>query len=316
METIRLGISKCLLGEAVRYDGQHKLDRYIRDTLGNFVSFVPVCPEVDCGLPVPRESMRLVGRPDDYRLLTSRSGRDITPQMKAWIPSAIEKLKSEKISGFIFKKGSPSSAFNDAKIYSGTGIPIARGPGIFASEVIRNFPLIPCEDEGRLNDDNLRENFIERLFVYARWQEFLDSENAGPAGLVGFHMKHKLLVMAHSPSALKALGQLVAQGRKGNHKEICDSYVRLLMDALKLQATVRKNVNVLMHIAGYFKKQLSGIEKEEFQEVLEAYMNGLLPLIVPVTLLNHYVRVYGEAYLAEQYYLNPHPLELKLRNHV
>ncbi len=315
METIKLGVSKCLLGEPVRYDGQHKLDKYIRDSLGKFVTFVPVCPEVECGLPVPRESMRLVGRPEDYRLLTSRSGRDITPMMREWLPSVINKLQTEKISGFIFKKGSPSSAFNDAKIYSSTGIPIARGAGIFAAEVLKNFPLIPCEDEGRLNDDNLRENFIERLFVYARWQEFIDS-GASLAGLVEFHMKHKLLIMAHSPSALKQLGQIAAQGRKGRRGENFDSYIRLLMDSLKLQATVRKNVNVLMHIAGYFKKQLSTAEKEEFQEILNAYMNGLLPLIVPVTLLNHYVRSFGEEYLKDQYYLNPHPLELKLRNHV
>jgi len=315
METVRLGISACLLGEPVRYDGGHKLDRFVRDTLGQYVEYVPVCAEVECGLGVPRESMHLEGDPQAPRLVTSRTKRDITDQMLAWAHNRMTKLERENLCGFIFKSNSPSSGMERVKIFDRNGMPRKIGIGVFAGVFMKHFPLIPVEEEGRLHDPALRESFIERIFVLKRWREMMDQ--GGKVGaLVEFQTRHKLLVMAHSPKHGNHLGKLVA-GAKGIPEEELDrQYQGLLMEALKLRATVKKHTNVLQHLMGYFKKQLSADEKQELLEVIEHYYDGHFPLIVPMTLINHYVRKYGQPYLKAQYYLNPHPLELQLRNHV
>lgn len=313
---IRVGISQCLLGDPVRYDAGHKLDRYLRDTLGMFVQWVPVCPEVECGLPTPRESMHLVGSPDNPRLLTTRSRIDQTGRMQGWIAMRIPQLAGERLCGFVFKTRSPSSGMRDIKIYDETGKNVRhRGAGLFARAFMENFPLIPVEDEGRLNDMGLRENFIERVFVFARWQYYEETDGS-PKGLIEFHTDHKLLIMAHSPKDLKTLGALVAKVKAIPPETLRREYITTLMAALRLKATPRKNTNVLDHCKGYFKKQLSAGEKEELREVIDDYHAGLIPLIVPVTLIRHYTRLYGEPYLMRQKYLNPHPRELMLRNHV
>ena len=311
---IKLGISRCLLGENVRYDGGHKLDRYLRDTLGKYVRWVPVCPEVECGLSVPREAMRLVGTAEKHRLLTVRSRADHTARMAAWMDSALARLEEEELCGFVFKARSPSSAMRDARVYTETGQPSSKGPGMFAAEFMRRLPLVPVEDEGRLNDESLRENFIERVFTYARWQDFV-RQGASVRGLVDFHTRHKLMLMAHSPTHYRQLGRLTAGATGLGRRELLSEYCRLMLDGMKLVATVKKNTNVLYHAAGYFKKKLSADEKEELVEVISNYHDGLVPLVVPVVLLRHYTRKYEEPYLSQQYYLNPHPGELKLRNH-
>lgn len=312
----RVGISRCLLGENVRYDGGHKLDRFLRDVLGRHVAFVSVCPEVECGLTVPREAMRLVGDPEAPRLLTIKTRQDITPRMVAWADERVRQLADAGLCGFVFKFGSPSSGMSRVKVYPEAGGPAAlKGRGIFAARLMDAQPLLPVEDEGRLNDPALRENFIERVFVMHRWRSML-AQGFSLGRLVDFHTRHKLLVMAHSVVHYRSLGKLVAQGAALPQAELQHAYLSGLMEALRLEATVKKQSNALAHVMGYFKRSLSPDEKQELLEVLEAYARELVPLIVPMTLLNHYVRKFGEQYLAGQWYLRPHPAELKLRNHV
>jgi uncharacterized protein YbgA (DUF1722 family)/uncharacterized protein YbbK (DUF523 family) len=312
---IKLGISTCLLGENVRYDGGHKLDHYLKDTLGKHVDWVPVCPEVEYGLPIPREAMRLVGTPDSPRLLTIRSKKDHTEGMLKWAKKRLKELEGEDLCGFIFKSKSPSSGYKGVKVYAESGMPSKKGTGIFAGAFLTHFPLVPVEDDGRLHDPQLRENFIERVFVFRRWKKFL-IERGDRGGLVSFHTEHKLLLMSHSQKHYSILGRNVAEAKKGKKEEVFTSYISTLMEGLQLIATVKKNTNVLTHTVGYFREDLSADEKAELLEVIENYHRGLIPLVVPVTLINHYVRKYDEPYLKRQHYLNPHPAELMLRNHV
>lgn len=314
MEKIRIGISSCLLGQNVRYDGGHQHDRYITDTLGRWFEWVPVCPEVEYGLPVPREAMRLVGRPESPRLVTVRTGIDHTDGMRSWAEKRLEALASLDLCGFIFKSRSPSSGMAAVKVYPENGMPVKKGVGIFAGAFMQRFPLVPAEEDGRLNDPALRENFIERIFVYRRWRE-VEKTNSVMADLVSFHAEHKLLILSHSPKHLTILGRLVANPERMKLPALREAYIRNLMEALRLSATVRKQTNVLEHMAGYFKKRLTPDEKQELGEVIGLYHQGFLPLIVPLTLIAHYVRLYREPYLQRQIYLHPHPVELMLRNH-
>jgi uncharacterized protein YbgA (DUF1722 family)/uncharacterized protein YbbK (DUF523 family) len=312
---IKLGISSCLLGEKVRYDGGHKLDRFITETLGQLVEFVPVCPEVECGLGVPREAMHLVAAPGSPRLVTFRTQTDHTERLLAWAQKRLVELEQEDLCGFIFKSGSPSSGMERVKIYSGKGEPARTGVGLFAREFMRHFPLLPVEDEGRLHDPALRENFLERLFTMKRWRETV-ALGARRGHLVDFHTRHKLLIMSHSPEHYRLLGKLVARVKEIPLPEAYEQYQTRLMEALRLKSTIKKNVNVLLHVMGYFKRNLSEAEKVKLLEIINSYRQGYIPLIVPVTLLNHFVRKYEQPYLKNQYYLDPHPVELKLRNHV
>lgn len=314
-EKIRIGISSCLLGERVRYDGGHKLDRFITETLGEYFEWVPVCPEVEYGLPLPREEMRLVGDPQSPRLITRRTGVDHTEGMLRWAEKRLNGLEGEGLCGFIFKSRSPSSGIGGVKVYTPSGTPSKKGAGIFGGAFLKRFPLIPAEDDGRLHNPALRENFIERVFVFRRWRELL-KKGASRGDLVAFHTRHKLLVLAHSPRHYAALGRLVAGAKRQSHEALLGEYIGTMMEALRLLATVKKNTNVLLHAMGYFKKLLSPDEKQELFEVIENYHRALVPLVVPVTLIKHYVRKFDEEYLRGQYYLNPHPVELMLRNHV
>ncbi|MDT8440520.1 MAG: DUF523 and DUF1722 domain-containing protein [Desulfuromonadales bacterium] len=314
-DKIRLGISSCLLGEQVRYDGGHQLDRFLRDTLGDYVDWVPVCPEVELGLPTPRETLRLVQRDDDTRLVFSKSGEDITEPMLAWARKRVAELESEKLCGFIFKAKSPSSGMERVKLYDRHGVPAKQGVGLFARVFMEQFPLLPVEEDGRLHDPHLRENFIESIFVMQRWRALLD-RGVSAAALVDFHTRHKLLLLAHSPEIYRQLGKLVAAAGSLPVDKLCADYQALLMQALRLRSSLRKQVNVLQHLLGYFKKQLSADEKQEALQLIDHYRQGVVPLIVPITLINHYVRKYDQPYLKQQVYLNPHPVELKLRNHV
>lgn len=315
MEKIRLGISTCLLGEPVRFDGGHKWDRFLTDTLGQYVEYVPVCPEVECGLGIPRESLRLVGDWQNPRLITVRTNLDQTDRMKEWAKRKILELEKEDLCGFIFKSGSPSSGMERVKVYDRNGVPAKRGVGIFARAFIDHLPLLPVEDEGRLNDPHLRENFIERIFALKRWREVL-REKPSRGKLVDFHTRNKLLLLSHSPSHYQQMGRWVAQGKKAPLKELYARYQTLFLEALKVKATSKKNANVLQHMMGYFKDQLSADEKQELLDIIDRFRQEFLPLIVPVTLITHYVRKYKQPYLLEQSYLQPHPTELQLRNHV
>lgn len=313
---MKIGISSCLLGHKVRYDGQHKLDRFLRDELGPYVEWIPVCPETECGLGIPREAMRLIGKDtESARLYTNKTFVDKTDQMLEYVYEKLDDLEKQKLRGFVFKAKSPTSGMRGVKIYTEAGMPSHRGAGIFAREFMRRFPHLPVEDEGRLHDAGIRENFIETIYVYDRWLTFLEQDKS-TAGLMDFHSRHKYLLMAHSPAELKLMGKAVAGINKHNHDETLKIYEKLLLGTLQLKATTKKHANVLQHIMGYFKKILTADEKAELLDVIERYKNNLVPLIVPIVLLQHYVRKYQEPYLLEQWYLHPHPDELKLRNHV
>jgi len=314
-EKIKIGISSCLLGEKVRYNGGHKLDRFIRDTLGQFMEFVPVCPEVESGMSVPRGTLQLAGNPRNPRLETIGAGKDYTNPMTLWGGKKLGELEHENLSGYIFKSGSPSCGMKNITVYHENGGCTSNGPGLWARMVMDYFPLLPFEDEGRLHDPELRENFIERIFVLRRWRE-LCAGGMTTGHLADFHTKHKLLIMSHSPRILRELGKLAASGKKTDRNSLFSAYINRLTMALCLKTTVKKNLNVLYHLMGYFKKNLSPDEKQELLEVFDEYAHEHIPLIVPITLINHYVRKYEQPYLREQYYLNPHPIELKLRTHV
>lgn len=315
MEKIRLGISACLLGQNVRWNGGHALDRFLAYTLGSYVEYVPVCPEMECGFGVPRDTFRLTGDPERPRLMVARTGIDQTEKMEAWAHKRVLALEKENLCGFVFKSDSPSSGMERVKVYDDKGIPRKIGVGIFARIFMEHFPLMPVEEEGRLHDPVLRENFIETIFICRRYRKIMDEKNRA-AGLVDFHTRNKLLLMAHSPAILKKMGSLVAGSGKLTTRALVDQYEKLLSEAMALKPTLAKHTNVLHHIVGYFKKDLSADEKQELLEVIDKYRTGTIPLIVPVTLLAHYVRKFNQPYLREQTYLQPHPAELMLRNHV
>ena len=309
---VKIGISSCLLGNKVRWNGGHTLDHYLTETLGPHVEFIPVCPEVECGLGVPREALRLVGDPAAPRLVTSKTMIDYTEQMQSWGCKRIRELGKIDLCGFIFKSKSPSSGMARIKVYNQKGVPASNGVGIFARIFMDAFPRIPVEDDGRLHDPGIRENFIEQLFTLQRWREtHFGRKTVGR--LVDFHTRHKLLILSHSEIIYRKMGKLVAEGKQLDPEQLFDQYENMLLEALKLKTTVKKNLNVLAHIMGYFKKLLSNDEKQEILEIFERYRNGYIPLIVPITLLNHFVRKYDNTYLKEQNYLNPHPVELRLR---
>lgn len=310
----RVGISTCLLGENVRYNGGHARDRFLTDTFGEFVDWVPVCPEVECGLPVPREAMRLVRDPASPRLVTIDTKIDHTPRMKAWARKRVRELESENLAGFVFKSRSPSSGMERVKVYDEKGVPHRVGVGVWARAFMDHFPLLPTEEEGRLHDPMLRENFIERIFCLKRYRDAMATRRSRGA-LVRFHSGHKLQLMAHSQRIIKEMGQIVARAKQMRPPDLFGRYEELLMAALTLKATPGKNANVLMHALGHFKKQLTADEKKEALEVIDQYRAGYTPLVVPATLIAHFVRKYKEPYLASQTYFNPHPIELKLRNH-
>lgn len=309
-----VGISKCLLGFKVRYDGGHKLDHYIHDVFGKYVEFIPVCPEVECGMSVPREAMHLTDESGEIRLKTQRTGIDLSEQMFSWTKKKIRELTTSSLCGYILKAKSPSCGLSKVKVYK-KGVFEKSDRGVFANHLISSFPLLPIEDEGRLHDSEIRENFIERVFIVHRWHRLLE-EKKMLSNLMTFHAQHKYLIMSHSPKLLKELGAYIATAKKTNTLKVYQSYYSRLCDALSLIATVSKNTNVLMHISGYFRNNLTPDEKAELLEIIDNYHNHLVPLIVPVTLINHYVRKYQPVYLEHQYYLHPHPMELMLRNHV
>ncbi|MFZ5995722.1 MAG: YbgA family protein [Thermodesulfobacteriota bacterium] len=313
-KTIRLGISACLLGSKVRFDGGHKWDRFITDTLGQYVEYMPVCPEAECGLGIPREPMRLTGEPDSPRLVTVRTAQEHTKRMARWVRKRMVELAKEGLSGFIFKARSPSCGVREIQVFNEEGGRVKNGVGIFARAFMDHFPLCPVEDEDRLHDPAVRENFIERIFVYKRWRE-MGAQKMSRDNLADFHNRHELLILAHSPKRRRMMTKLIA-AKESPAKGLYLAYQNLLMEALRLKVTPNKNISILQHIVGCLKKQLSPDERKELLEAVDSYRQGRVPLIVPITLLNHYVRRCDLPYLKEQYYLSPHPIELQLRNHV
>ena len=311
---LKIGVSSCLLGNSVRYNGGHAHDRFITETLGQYVEFVPVCPEAECGLGIPRPTMHLRGDVENPRLVVTKTGEDRTDRMITWAEKRFEELAGENLCGFIFKKNSPSSGMARVKIFNAKGQPVKKGSGIFAGMFMKRFPLIPVEEDGRLNDPLLRENFIEQIFAMKRWRETL-SKGSTRGNLVDFHTRNKMLLRSHSEKHYRRMGKLVASAKTRSTSDIYREYENLLMAALRFKSTLAKHTNVMLHMLGYFKKDLSKDEKQEMLEIIEEYRKGYVPLVVPLTLFAHYVRKYDQGYLKQQTYLNPHPTALKLRNH-
>ncbi len=301
---MRLGISACLLGEPVRYDGGHKLDRGLTETLGRYVEYVPVCPEVECGLGVPREPMSLVGDPKAPRLLTNYRREDLTELMLSWAGKRVVELEKEDLSGFIFKSKSPSCGMHGIKVYDNQGRAARTGMGLFAGLFRDRFPLLAVEHEVGLGDPDDREDFIERVLTLMRWRDLLEEPKTA-GRLVEFHTENKLLILARSPEHYRNMGKLVAQGKRFDPAELYGLYEALLLEALGLKATAPKNVNVLQHIMGYFKRDLSADEKRDLLGIIEQYRRGDIPLNVPINLLRHFARKYDQPYLERQTYLNP-----------
>ena len=313
--SIRIGISSCLLGETVRFDGGHKRDAFLTETMGRFVEWVPVCPEVEAGFGTPRETMRLERSNMGVRLITTRTKRDVTAQLVDYAGPRVEALAAEQLSGYVLKKDSPSCGMVRVKVYDAAGSPVRTGRGLFAERLLRHFPLLPIEDEGRLSDPGLRENFIDRVFAYDRLRRLFDGRWT-IGDLVRFHTAHKLMVMVHSPAAYQRIGRMIAGAKGRPLADLKQVYMDEFMAALAVVATPRRHANVLQHMVGYFKKTLDTESKAELLGTIEDYRNGLVPLVVPITLIRHHVRREGVPYLAGQVYLEPHPRGMMLRNHV
>ena len=311
----RIGISACLLGDEVRYDGGHKRDAFLTGALGPFVEWVKVCPEVEIGMGTPREPIRLTAQDGGIRLLSVKSGTDYTGRMDTYAVRRVEALARERLCGYVLKKDSPSCGMTRVKVHSAAGPLQRNGVGRFAAALLARFPDLPIEEEGRLCDPRLRENFIERIFAYRRLRDLFDARWS-VGDLVQFHTAHKLVLLAHSTTAYTELGRLVARAKAVDRESLRHHYSRGFMAALAAIATRARHVNVLQHMAGYFKKSLDTAARDELRATIEDYRQGLVPLVVPVTLVRHHVRQHGVQYLAEQVYLSPHPKELMLRNHV
>ena len=315
----RIGVSSCLLGETVRYDGGHKRDPYLVETLGPLVEWVPVCPEAEVGLGTPRKPIRLVRdtrRRDGVRLV-SQSGEQLTARMQRFARGRLRALAKAGLSGYILKKDSPSCGLERVKVWQGDAGRAAErsGRGVFAAELLRQYPNLPVEEEGRLHDPVLRENFFERVFAYQRLRA-LFSRRWTVGALVGWHTTQKLALMAHSPVRYRELGRLVAEARQIPRAELCRRYEDEFMSAMRLRATRARHTNALMHAVGHLKRGLDRASRDDLLAVLEDYRLGLVPRIAPLTLLRHHARRLEVAYLLAQSYLNPHPKELALLNHV
>ena len=315
-EKPRIGISSCLLGEEVRFDGGHKRDTFLTQVLAPHVEWVRVCPEVEVGMGTPRETLRLVQQGSgSLRMITTRTGVDHTEAMNAWSERRLDALAREDLSGYVLKKDSPSCGMERVKVYATGGMPHRGGRGLYASALLERFPTLPVEEEGRLSDPRLRENFIERVFARLRLRRLFEGRWTNGA-VVAFHTAHKMSLLSHSTTAYQALGRLIAAVGRMPRAEFRERYEREFMEGMRPLATVRRHTNVLMHMAGHLKTLIDGASKAELLACIDDYRRGLVPLVVPVTLIRHYVRLHEVAYLAGQTYLDPHPRELMLRNHV
>lgn len=312
-EIPKIGVSACLLGQEVRYDGGHKHNRYVTRVLGQHLELIPWCPEMGIGLGVPRPPIHLESRHGETRAVhVDDASQDVTDRLIAYARNLAHGAAA--LSGYIFKKDSPSCGVERVRVYTGNGVE-RNGTGIYAREIMAMVPHLPVEEEGRLNDPVLRDNFITRVFTLYRWQQQI-AEGLTPGSLVAFHTKHKFLLLAHHEPGYRELGRLVAGAGTEDIEPLASRYLTLLMQTLKHHATPKSHANVLMHIMGFFKERLAPDDKVELLEIIDTYRLGLVPVIVPIALLNHYLRKYPDVYIEKQVYLDPHPRELMLRNHV
>jgi uncharacterized protein YbgA (DUF1722 family)/uncharacterized protein YbbK (DUF523 family) len=317
---VRIGVSSCLLGREVRFDGGHKKDGFLVHDFGLHVEWVPVCPEVEAGMGIPREAVRLVrreGEPDGAlpRMVGGRSGEDWTDRMVRLSEARVKALEDLDLSGYVLKSKSPSCGMERVKVYGPKGMAEKNGRGLFAVVLLERMPWLPVEEEGRLCDPVIRENFIERVFAYHRWLLF-GRERYSTGRLVEFHRRHKFLLMAHSEKHMRELGRIVAAAKGKPKAEVLRAYGEAFFAGLGTKTTVRRHVNVLQHIAGFLKEKIDAGDRKELAETIENYRQGLVPRIVPQTLILHHLRRAEVPYMADQYYLSPGPRELALKYHL
>ena len=308
MDEIKIGVSGCLLGQPVRWDGGHKRDPFLTDTMGQYVTFVPVCPEVECGLPVPRKPLRLVGDPKRPRLVMHETGRDETERLDAWAERRLIDLERENLSGFIFKRRSPSCGLSRVKVFGPDGRSVRMAAGLWAKRVTGQFPRLPVIDEVRLEDPGLRESFIQAVLVTRRWRA-LEAGPADPARLAEFHARHSLLLLAHSPDLCRRLGRLAAQSEKTPYAKLLADYGELLARAMRLKTTAKKHARAFHHVVGCLDRQLGREEIAMLEEIIRQYAEEGLPWLMPARLIRQHILNRGPQHLQDQHYLHPHPLE-------
>lgn len=311
---IRIGISSCLLGQEVRYDGGHRHNGYITQTLGAYFDFQPFCPEVAIGLGIPRPPIRLVHDHTGTRVRgIADPSLDVTDRLLTYAGEVAPQLQD--LSGYIFRQGSPSCGMERVTVYHEDGTPLDAEAGMYARRILELCPELPVEEEGRLMDSRLRENFVERVFVLARWRRLL-AEGLTPARLLDYHARHEYSIMAHDEACYRKLGRMVAEAGASDIGELGGRYIRLVMAAMKTIATPGRHARVLMQLADLIKDRLDADDRQELRGLIDAYRSGRVPLMVPLTLLRHFLRKYPQPHVLDQYYLSPHPDELMLRNHI
>lgn len=313
-EPLRLGVSSCLLGAKVRYDGGHTRDRFVTDVLGPWVEYVSVCPEMDLGMGTPRPTIRLSLEGGEQRLVAPSTGEDYTERMEAYAREKVRELDALGLDGYVLKKNSPSCGMERISVFQGKERVSRRGVGRFAAVLVEHWPQLPVEEEGRLNDPVLRESFIERAFCRNRWRVAV-KRGLTRRRLVEFHTAHKLLLRAHNEAGYRRLGALVGRAGTIDDQDLFAQYEAEFQDCLRTHATVKRHTNVLQHAMGYLKQALLPTEKRELLTAIDDYRLGLLPLIVPLALLRFNVNKHGIEYLMGQLYFDPNPKELMLRNH-
>ena len=311
---IPVGVSSCLLGEAVRYDGGHKHDRYLTGVLGRYFEYVPWCPEALAGLGVPRPPIRLAGDPAAPRAVrVADASIDVTDALLAVARGATPEMGA--LRGYVFKRGSPSCGMERVKVYGGPGRSPRMGRGVFARAVMRAHPLLPCEEEGRLNDAPLRESFVERVFALDRWFRSM-ARGCTPGRLVEFHTRHKFLLLSHSEVHYRAAGRLVAGAGRHDCDRLAREYLATFMEGMRRRATRRRHANVLQHLAGFLKRSIDAGDRRSLADVIREYRTGGVPLVVPIRFLRHHFRHAPDRYVEMQHYLEPYPDDLGLRNHL
>jgi uncharacterized protein YbgA (DUF1722 family)/uncharacterized protein YbbK (DUF523 family) len=309
-EDIVIGISACLIGEKVRFDASNKPSNFCNKELGQHVTYKAYCPEVAVGMPIPRPTIRLIKEEQIIKIARPDGSGDVTTAIKAY-GKKIASI-SQNLSGYVFCAKSPTCGMERVKVYSATGDPLqAQGVGVFSREIMKANLLLPCEENGRLNDPILKENFVARVYAYRHWQAVVES-GISKHKLTTFHAQYKYTLMSHDLIAFKQLGRLLASADIAV-EEMAEQYIAGLMTALKRIATRKNHANTLFHIQGYFAKHLNKEQRKELSQQIDAYREGLMPLMVPLTLINHYLLAYPKIYLAQQSYLNPYPESLKLR---
>jgi uncharacterized protein YbgA (DUF1722 family)/uncharacterized protein YbbK (DUF523 family) len=308
---IKVGISSCLLGDKVRYDGGHKQSRYCQNVLDKYFDFQKFCPEMAIGLGTPRKTIRLIKDEERIRLVASDESFDVTDEMEKYAQETSATLSH--LSGYILCAKSPTCGMERVTLYqAGTNNGSKDGVGMFAAQIMKDHPLLPVEEEGRLNDTLLRDNFVTRVFAYHQWQCLVEN-GLTMANMISFHAQHKYLLMAHNPALYYKLGPMLGGSNDKTVQEIADEYIVLFMDVLATLPTRKSHSNTLAHLQGYFKRHLNSDQRVDLASNIDKYRQGLLPLMAPLTLINHYLVLYPDPYLVQQVYLHPHPDELKLR---